>query len=141
QRSTDDRRRILPAAAVLRQGLPGRPGLRAGRGLPAIGILSAMDDVAVTPAQPQTAPRSALLIVFLVVVIDLLGFAIVLPLLPRIAQAYLAGVGPSVRGLTIGLLFSSFSAMQFIFAPLWGRLSDRIGRRPILLVGLAGSVV
>ena len=44
-------------------------------------------------------------------------------------------------GLTTGLLFSSFSAMQFIFAPLWGRLSDRIGRRPVLLVGLAGSVV
>jgi MFS family permease len=100
-----------------------------------------MDDVAVTPAPPQTAPRSALLIVFLVVVIDLLGFAIVLPLLPRIAEEYLQGQSKGVEGLTIGLLFSSFSAMQFIFAPLWGRVSDRIGRRPILLIGLFGSVV
>jgi MFS family permease len=44
-------------------------------------------------------------------------------------------------GVIVGLLMSSFSLMQFIFAPIWGRVSDRIGRRPILLVGLAGSVV
>jgi MFS family permease len=86
-------------------------------------------------------PRSALLIIFLVVVIDLLGFAIVLPLLPRIAENYLRGHSKLSTGLTQGLLFSSFSLMQFIFAPLWGRLSDRIGRRPVMLVGLAGSVV
>jgi MFS family permease len=94
--------------------------------------------IAEAPASP---PRGALLTVFLVVVIDLLGFAIVLPLLPRIAKAYLVGQEKWVIALAIGLLFSSFSLMQFIFAPLWGRLSDRIGRRPVLLVGLAGSVV
>ena len=44
-------------------------------------------------------------------------------------------------GVVIGLLMSSFSIMQFLFAPLWGRLSDRIGRRPVLMIGLAGSVV
>jgi MFS family permease len=92
------------------------------------------------PPSP-TPPRGALLTVFLVVVIDLLGFAIVLPLLPRIAEAYLKGKSQAIVGLTIGLLFASFSLMQFVFAPLWGRLSDRIGRRPVLLVGLAGSVV
>jgi MFS family permease len=48
---------------------------------------------------------------------------------------------PEVVGLILGLLMSSFSIMQFIFAPIWGRVSDRIGRRPILLLGLGGSVV
>ena len=45
------------------------------------------------------------------------------------------------RGAVLGCLMASFSAMQFLFAPLWGRLSDRIGRRPVLLIGLAGSTV
>jgi MFS family permease len=102
-----------------------------------------MRDATALPDSPPiaTPPRSALLIIFLVVVIDLLGFAIVLPLLPRIAETYLKEQSKLVEGLTIGLLFSSFSAMQFLFAPFWGRLSDRIGRRPVLLVGLVGSVV
>ncbi len=46
-----------------------------------------------------------------------------------------------IVGVIVGVLMSSFSLMQFIFAPIWGRVSDRIGRRPILLLGLAGSVV
>jgi MFS family permease len=79
--------------------------------------------------------RSPLVVVFLVVLIDLLGFGIVLPLLPRYGTHFKAGA------LTLGLLMASFSAMQFLFAPLWGRLSDRIGRRPVLLVGLLGSTV
>ncbi|MBA3316018.1 MAG: MFS transporter [Planctomycetota bacterium] len=79
--------------------------------------------------------RSAsLAAIFAVVFIDLLGFGIVLPLLPRYGKYFDAEVG-------LGALVAVFSAMQFIFAPMWGRLSDRIGRRPVLLVGLAGSVV
>jgi len=86
--------------------------------------------------------KAALIIIFLVVFIDLLGFGIVLPLLPRYADKFIpAGQSNLVIGLVIGLLMSSFSAMQFIFAPIWGRLSDRIGRRPVLIVGLVGSVV
>jgi len=90
--------------------------------------------------------RSARLIVFLVVFIDLLGFGIVLPLLPLIGDRYLndliaGGKEAKLGGMILGLLMSSFSAMQFIFAPIWGRVSDRVGRRPILLLGLAGSVV
>ncbi len=81
--------------------------------------------------------RRPLLIIFLAVFIDLLGFAIVLPLLPRYGKHFLA---PDQEWV-LGPLMASFSAMQFLFAPLWGRLSDRIGRRPVLLVGLAGSVV
>jgi MFS family permease len=96
--------------------------------------------------KPQTGHRSTLLIVFLVVFIDLLGFGIVLPLLPLYAVDFLNPLFPgeehrALRGMILGLLMSSFSAMQFLFAPMWGRVSDRIGRRPILLLGLCGSVV
>lgn len=87
--------------------------------------------------------RGSLFVIFLTVFIDLLGFGMVIPLLPIYAKLLPAmrEMSDNQQGLTIGLLMSSFSAMQFLFAPLWGRLSDRIGRRPVLMVGLAGSVV
>jgi len=85
--------------------------------------------------------KASLLVVFLTVFIDLLGFGIVLPLLPiygkHFAEAH--GLSPQQIGWVIGLLMSSFSVMQFLFVPVWGRLSDRFGRRPVLIVGLAGS--
>ncbi len=92
------------------------------------------------------APRKAsLLVIFLTVFIDLLGFGMVLPLLPIYAKDFALQLNVeeshSRIGLLIGLLMSSFSIMQFVFAPLWGRLSDRVGRRPVLMVGLAASVV
>ncbi len=101
------------------------------------------DEIATAP--PATSPRSAMFIVFLVVVIDLLGFGIVLPLLPLYGKTYVrelfGGSETVAGGALVGLLMASFSAMQFVFAPIWGRTSDRVGRRPILLMGLAGSVV
>jgi MFS family permease len=106
-----------------------------------------MDDVKDVPAPPTAAEatpaarRSAMFIAFLVVAIDLLGFGIVLPLLPRYIEEFLRGESPALVGVMIGVELSAFSAMQFFFAPAWGRLSDRIGRRPILLLGLAGSVL
>ena len=98
------------------------------------------------PVATGTTPRAAMLIVFLVVFIDLLGFGIVLPLLPRFGDEYIAAVIPGGKearlgGALLGMLMASFSLMQFLFAPIWGRVSDRVGRRPILLVGLFGSVV
>ena len=84
-------------------------------------------------SSPVTVNRATLTIVFLTVFIDLLGFGIVLPLLPRYAVWF------NAAGFELSLLMASFSAMQFLFAPLWGALSDRVGRRPILLVGLVGS--
>ncbi len=102
--------------------------------------------IAEAPQEPQaTTNRAALLIVFLVVFIDLLGFGIVLPLLPRIGDDYVehivaGGKEAPMGGMVLGLLMASFSLMQFLVAPIWGRISDRIGRRPILLLGLAGSV-
>lgn len=74
-------------------------------------------------------------IVFLTVFIDLLGFGIVIPLLPLYAEKY----HPSP--LAFGLLMSSYSAMQFLFAPILGRLSDRFGRRPVILFSLAGTMI
>ncbi|MCS7047363.1 MAG: MFS transporter, partial [Gemmataceae bacterium] len=93
---------------------------------------------AVSATSAASAHRSTLLIVFLVVFIDLLGFGIVLPLLPRIANDYVNHLLnlPTIQqepeglsGLIIGLLMASFSIMQFLFAPMWGRVSDRLGRR------------
>lgn len=90
------------------------------------------------PDQTQHGPpRGSLLIIFLTVFIDLLGFGLVLPLLPVYADQFV--VDP--QGWQLGLLMASFSLMQFVFAPLWGSLSDRIGRRPVLMIGLLGSVV
>src|SRR4249920_957571 len=79
--------------------------------------------------------RSPLLIIFFTVFIDLVGFGIVLPLLPFYAENF------GATALLVGLLSTSFSLMQFLFAPIWGRLSDRTGRRPIILFGLLGSAV
>lgn len=77
--------------------------------------------------------KSGLLIIFVTVFIDLLGFGIVLPLLPRYGRHF------DAHGGILALLMASFSAMQFVFSPIWGRVSDRVGRRPILILGLAGS--
>jgi len=79
--------------------------------------------------------RPSLLIVFLTVFIDLIGFGIVLPLLPIYSRTF------GAEGWEIGVLMASYSVMQFLFAPVWGRLSDRIGRRPVLLVSTAGAAV
>ena len=90
-----------------------------------------MTDEEVAPASKKTP----LAIIFVTVFIDLLGFGIVLPLLPRYADAF------GASRLQLGMLMASFSAMQLVFAPVWGGLSDRIGRRPVLLIGLAGSTI
>ncbi len=89
-------------------------------------------------AQPGRGPSfflSPLGIVFTTVVIDLVGFGIVLPILPLWAEEF--GASPT----QIGVLTASYAVAQLLFAPLWGRLSDRYGRRPVILASLAGSAV
>ena len=81
------------------------------------------------------ASVSPLVIIFVTVFIDLLGFGIIIPLLPFYAESF------GASAFKIGLLGTSFSLMQFLFSPIWGRWSDRIGRKPIILVGLMGSCV
>lgn len=83
--------------------------------------------------------RSLLLVVFLVVFIDLLGFGMVLPLMPVYARQFTAGLPQGQQVLILSALMTCFSIMQLIFAPVWGRLSDRLGRRPVLLLSLSGS--
>src|SRR5580698_10079915 len=70
-------------------------------------------------------------IIFLTVLIDLVGFGLILPLIPIYSENFHA------PGWMIGVIMASYSLMQFIFAPIWGRLSDRIGRRPVLLTSTA----
>jgi len=79
--------------------------------------------------------RAPLAILFVVVFIDLLGFGMVIPVMPR----YAAELGAPKAW--IGLLLTGYSLMQFVFAPIWGRLSDRVGRRPVLLGSIAMTAV
>ena len=76
-----------------------------------------------------------LLIIFLTIFVNLVGFGIIIPLLPFYAETF--GASPFV----IGLLFAVFSLAQLIASPLLGDLSDRYGRRPVLIFSLAGTVV
>ena len=78
-----------------------------------------------------------LIVIFITVFIDLVGFGIVIPLLPFYANTAPFFASP----LEIGFLFSIYSWMQFFFAPILGRLSDKYGRRPILFISLLGSAV
>src|SRR4028119_2121433 len=79
--------------------------------------------------------RSPLLVIFITVFIDLIGFGIVIPVLPY----YVEGTNFNATPRTVGILFASYSVMQLIFSPILGRLSDKYGRRPILFFSLLGT--
>jgi MFS transporter, DHA1 family, tetracycline resistance protein len=92
-----------------------------------------LNDIDTPAMRMKTTP---LFIIFLIVFIDLLGFGIVIPILPLYALNDF-----KASELTVGLLVASFSFMQLLFTPLWGRMSDRFGRKPILIVGLLATVI
>jgi DHA1 family tetracycline resistance protein-like MFS transporter len=73
--------------------------------------------------------------IWLTVALDMIGFGIVVPILGRYAERF------GASGLEVGLLFASFSLAQLVFAPILGRLSDRIGRRSVILISLLGTAV
>lgn len=81
----------------------------------------------------EKPPRRALVILFFTILMDLVGFGMILPTLPFYAREL------RISDLGIGLLFSSYSLAQLLFSPLLGRLSDRFGRRPVLLTSIAGN--
>lgn len=76
-----------------------------------------------------------MLILFLTLLMVMVGFGIILPIMPFYAES----MGASATHL--GLLFATYSLMQLLFSPLWGRYSDRVGRRPVLIVGLTGMAL
>src|ERR687893_1006679 len=79
--------------------------------------------------------RSPLLVIFVTVFIDLVGFGIVIPVLPY----YLESPRFQATPVALGFLFTSYSVMQLIFSPVLGRLSDKYGRRPVLLLSIIGT--
>lgn len=104
------------------------------------------------PQKLSPAQRRGVFTVWLIIFIDLLGFGIVLPSLPYFVQIFevpgwmesaagAIGLGRSRGGILVGVILTGYSLMQFIFAPIWGRLSDRVGRKPILALSTSGFAV
>lgn len=93
------------------------------------------DSSAVPDLLDQKGRDAARRVIFLTVFLDLLGFGIVIPLLGVYSTQY--GASPAVAGI----LAATYSTMGFLFSPFWGRLSDRIGRRPVLLYSIFGTAV
>jgi MFS family permease len=86
-------------------------------------------------SNPDQAERRALLPIFLIVVVDVLGLTIIMPLLPFYAQEF----GASPR--QIGLLIATFAACQLVSGPLLGQAADRVGRKPLLLLSQIGTLI
>jgi DHA1 family tetracycline resistance protein-like MFS transporter len=87
------------------------------------------------PEKSQSRSLSPVFLIFLTVLIDMVGFGIVIPILPLYSEHF--GASP----WQIGLLLGSFSLMQLIFSPIMGRWSDRIGRKPVLLLSILGTSI
>ncbi len=76
-----------------------------------------------------------LLILFFTMVVMMLGFGIIIPIMPFYVERFGAG------GTQLGMMMAIFSLMQFIFSPIWGDISDRIGRKPVLVLGVLGNAI
>ncbi|MHC4841937.1 MAG: MFS transporter, partial [Planctomycetota bacterium] len=109
--------------------------------------LPAMTDAA--PSKLTPAARKGVFTVWLIIFIDLLGFGIVLPSLAYYVEMFempawanntarAIGLEESRGGILVGSIMTAYSLMQFLFAPIWGRLSDKVGRKPILAMSTAG---
>lgn len=85
----------------------------------------------------QSKRQPALIFIFFTVLIDVIGFGIIIPIFPKLIM-HISGGDMSHASLIGGWMLFAFSLMQFLFSPVWGNLSDRFGRRPILLTSLFG---
>ena len=88
-----------------------------------------------TTGSKSIAGRSALGAIFLTVFLDMVGFGTIIPIVPRFARRL------DDNALAATALMSAYSFFQLLMAPVWGRVSDRIGRRPVLLVSIAAGII
>jgi len=79
--------------------------------------------------------RCNILILFFTLAVVMMGFGIVIPILPFYVEKF------GASGSSLGLLMATFAVMQFIFAPIWGGISDRYGRKPVLIIGVMGNAL
>ncbi|QDV64254.1 TCR/Tet family MFS transporter [Crateriforma conspicua] len=86
---------------------------------------------------PKPVRQAAIAFILLTLFIDILGIGIIIPVLPEVVEAFVGG-DTSRAGIYVGVIAASYSLMQFIFAPIIGALSDRFGRRPVLLGSMFG---
>src|SRR5919199_4682414 len=84
---------------------------------------------------PQPRVSGQMWLILITVFLNIMGLGLILPVLPFYATAY------GADGAHVGLLFTAFAACQFLASPVFGALSDRFGRRPIILVGVLGQIV
>ena len=84
---------------------------------------------------PPSKMSGQLVLILITVFLNIMGLGLILPVLPFYATAY------GADGAQVGLLFTAFSGFQFLASPVFGALSDRFGRRPIILLGVLGQVV
>lgn len=88
----------------------------------------------------MSARRPAVLFIFITLVLDILGIGLIVPVLPKLIQHYQGG-DVAAGSFTYGMLAALYALMQFLFAPLIGSVSDRYGRRPVILISLLGSAI
>jgi multidrug resistance protein len=116
------------------------PGVRAAaegggaRALARAGDAPARPELA-TGGEAPAPSRSALLVVFATILIDFIGFSVLIPILPLFAERL--GATP----VQVALLLALYATAQLLFSPVWGWVSDRIGRRPVILASLFGTVL